>query len=136
VLIKDENSKAKVLKFQLGARLYNDRSTVMINKDVLLNNAEYIQCSTNLRSSVANELLSFDVTDKGTIYIAYDPTYTTPDWLVNEFEKTGKELIIDKLSYQLFRKQISSPQKLVLGGNHKGVLPVKSGVNYIVFFVK
>jgi polygalacturonase len=125
-----------VLKYRVGSRFYPDRSFVITHLDTLFHDAEYIFWPMNLRTSVAEELISFEITAKGTLYIAHDPLYNAQKWLSEEFTNTGMEYKVGKITMSLYSKEIEKPQQWVLGGNHLGELPVKKGANYIIIFVK
>lgn len=124
----------EVLKYRIGSKLYPDRSFVITRLDSMFQNAEYIYWPMEMRSSTVNELISFEIANAGTLYIAHDKLYKSQDWLNQGFKNTGIIYKMGKMSFQLFSKKIVKPQTIILGGNHSGELPVKKGANYLVVF--
>jgi hypothetical protein len=136
--VGNEKVQASVKAYRIGDKLYTDRSNRILKVDDPLNGAEFIQWPMDLRSSVSEALVSFDVLKPCVLYVAHSSVYTPQDWLVNGFEKViGNDgFKLDKWSYNLYKKVVAEPVTVVLGGNHKGVLPVQKGENYIVFVVE
>jgi hypothetical protein len=126
----------QVLKYRVGSKLYPDRSFVITNVDSIFKDAEYVYWPMELRSTTSTELISFDVTAPGTLYIAHDDIYKNQEWLEKGFTNTGGKYKMGKLTFILFCKKVENPQHFILGGNNKGVLPVKKGTNYLIIFQK
>ncbi|MBN2280249.1 MAG: hypothetical protein JXQ65_06695 [Candidatus Marinimicrobia bacterium] len=125
-----------VLKYRIGSKLYPDRSFVITDLDSLFQDAEYVYWPMELRSSTSKEVISFDITTQGILYIAHDDLYENQEWLNQGFTKTDTEYKMGKLTLQLFCHKVDHPQKFILGGNHSGELPVKKGANYLIIFEK
>jgi hypothetical protein len=129
--------QANVMDYRVGNRAYSNRGNVIMKVEDFLQGGEYIQWPMDLRTSVADSLLTFEVTEPGIIYVAHSNVYTPQDWLANGFEKMDEDNFrMDHWRFNLYKKVVDAPGSFVLGGNHKGELPSNIGENYIVIFVK
>src|ERR1700722_12758342 len=66
----------------------------------------------------SSDLLSFEVAQSSTVYIAHDVRITAkPRWLIANFMDTGLQLLIGKLAFELYANIYPSHSSVTLGSN-------------------
>src|SRR5258706_12970079 len=66
----------------VGATVYTDRTYQATSVPGFLNNASFIKTPNDDKANKAASMLSFDLTQNATVYVAYDPRATVlPAWL-------------------------------------------------------
>ncbi|TSD63346.1 T9SS type A sorting domain-containing protein [Inquilinus sp. KBS0705] len=102
-----------------GIEYYTDRAYTIANVPNILEGVATIRTANDDKANKSVSMLSFNLSDTATVYVAYDPRGTTlPAWL------KGWQKLSDKLgvhdpkitSLNLYTKNFN-PGKVVLGGN-------------------
>ncbi|MEO6329084.1 MAG: InlB B-repeat-containing protein, partial [Ginsengibacter sp.] len=102
----------------VGTTLYTDRTYQATSVPAFLNNASFIKTPNDDKTSTASSLLSFDLTQNATLYIAYDPRGTTlPAWL-NGWQKVASQVGINDpaISYMNLYSKDFIASHITLGG--------------------
>lgn len=99
-----------------GVLVYIDRSITYSSLLASLEGATYIKTANDDKLSQDDQLLSFEVNQSVTVYVAHDNRYQIkPDWLL-QFEDTGEDLTTTDTSFSIFQK-VFPAGTVVLGGN-------------------
>ena len=102
-----------------GKLMYTDRSYKITSVPSVLAGASLVQTSNDDKWSTSTSLLSFDLSQQSTIYVAYDPRGTSlPSWL-SGWQKLTEKLGVDDSqisSMNLYSKTFAAG-KVTLGGN-------------------
>ena len=65
-----------------GTTIYTDRTYQATTVPAFLNNAPFIKAANDDKSNKSTSMLSFDLNQSATVYVAYDPRGTAlPAWL-------------------------------------------------------
>ncbi|MEP6595153.1 MAG: choice-of-anchor D domain-containing protein [Ginsengibacter sp.] len=103
----------------VGTAVYSDRTYQATSVPVSLNNAPFIKTPNDDKSSTATSLLSFNLCQSATVYVAYDPRAASlPSWLSTWQKLTTQVGINDpKISYLVLYSKNYPAGKVTLGGN-------------------
>ena len=106
------------------ASVYIDDSAFMFSEvPEAIIGATYIRTENGDKFVEGEEFISFSSPQPVTVYVAHDDRYTTkPSWL-DDFVRTGLDVVIDPVggldaTASLFRKEFRANTTIVLGGNH------------------
>jgi uncharacterized repeat protein (TIGR02543 family) len=103
----------------VGTALYTDRTYQATSVPAFLNNAPFIKTPNDDKGNKSTSMLSFNLTQNATVYIAYDPRATSlPAWMSGWQKLTSKLGLNDsKITYlELYSKSFSAGA-ITLGGN-------------------
>ncbi|NCD72416.1 Kelch repeat-containing protein [Mucilaginibacter agri] len=112
-------SSYQLAKLSPGINYYTDRDYTIKTAPATLTGAAFIQTAADDKSATTSTLLTFNISEDATIYVAYDPRATTlPGWL------SGWKKLTDKIgtddpkqsSLTLFSKDFPAGT-VSLGGN-------------------
>ncbi|WP_242919899.1 kelch repeat-containing protein [Pontibacter liquoris] len=109
----------KVADLAVGALMYTDRTYKITSVPSTLTGATLIQTANDDKKSTSTSLLSFDLSEAATVYVAYDPRATAlPTWL-SGWTKLADKLGVDDSqisAMNLYSKSFAAG-KVTLGGN-------------------
>ncbi len=121
-------------KLSAGVQYYTDRTYQVLSVPGVVSNAAFVKPSNDDKTSILTTVLSFKLTHKATVYVAYDSRATTlPSWLSGWQKLAGQFVQVNDLKVN--NLQIYSKSYLAgtvnLGGNL--VTPAKGALtNYFV----
>lgn len=102
-----------------GTTIYSDRTYQATSVPSFLNNAPFIKTPNDDKTSTSTSVVSFNLSQNATVYVAYDPRATAlPAWL-SGWQKLGSQVGINdpKVSgLDLYSKTFTAG-KVTLGGN-------------------
>ena len=102
-----------------GSTIYTDRTYQATAVPAFLNNAPSIKTANDDKSNKSPSMLSFDLTQNATVYVAYDPRATAlPAWL-SGWQKLPNQVGVNdsKISYMELYSKNYLAGKVTLGGN-------------------
>ncbi len=103
-----------------GTTVYTDRAYVATSVPANLNNAPFIEAPNDDKANKSANVLSFNINQNGTVYIAYDPRSTVlPAWLSSFQKLSGQVIGVNDpkvSSMQLYSKNFLAGT-VTLGGN-------------------
>src|SRR5688572_2040205 len=102
-----------------GTTIYTDRTYQVTTVPAVLNNAPFIRTANNDKASTATSMLSFDLTQSATMYVAYDPRATAlPAWL-STWQKQASQIGINdsQISFMALYSKTFPAGRVTLGGN-------------------
>ncbi|WP_242919898.1 malectin domain-containing carbohydrate-binding protein [Pontibacter liquoris] len=109
----------KVADLAVGALMYTDRTYKITSVPSTLTGATLIQTANDDKKSTSTSLLSFDLSEAATVYVAYDPRATAlPTWL-SGWTKLADQLGVEDSqisAMNLYSKSFAAG-KVTLGGN-------------------
>ena len=111
--------KYVVTDLAAGKLMYIDRSYKITAVPSSLAGASLIQTANDDKQNASSSLLSFNLSQSATVYVAYDPRATAlPAWL-SGWQKLTDRLSVDdsKLSYMNLYSKTFAAGKVSLGGN-------------------
>ncbi|WP_345156543.1 InlB B-repeat-containing protein [Pontibacter saemangeumensis] len=103
----------------IWAKTYTDRTYQVTSIPTSLGGALLLQTANDDKFSTSSNALSFNMTQSGTIYVAYDPRATTlPSWL-SDWQKLTDRVGVDdsKISYMDIYSKSFQAGTVTLGGN-------------------
>lgn len=98
---------------------YTDRTYQTTSVPTILNNAPFIKTANDDKADKSTSLLSFTLSEKATVYVAYDPRETKlPSWL-SSWQKSSSQIGINdpKISNMILFSKSFAAGKVTLGGN-------------------
>jgi len=109
----------KLAELTAGEKMYTDRSYQITKVPAFLQYASFIQPANDDKWSTSTSLLSFELSEKATVYVAYDPRGTTlPNWLSGWQKLTDRLGVADsKISSMNLYSKTFAAGKVTLGGN-------------------
>ena len=128
--------KYNLAELTSGEKMYTDRTYQITAVPASLLNASFIQPANDDKRSTSTSLLSFDLSQQSTVYVAYDPRGTAlPSWLSGWQKLTDKLGVDDSQisSMNLYSKTFEAG-KVTLGGNMASPA-AGSQTNYLVIAV-
>jgi len=122
--------------FSKGAAVYNDRSIQMMDYPSYLEGEKYIRTSNIDKSKTIDDYLSFTISEKSWVYIAYDNKAPFLPTAFSDYEALDEQIFTDDLTfgYKLYRKPFQ-PGEIVLAGNKSDGYSSKTIYNYFVIIV-
>ncbi|MBF9254588.1 T9SS type A sorting domain-containing protein [Pontibacter sp. 172403-2] len=116
-----------------GKLMYTDRTYQITSVPSALTGATLIETANDDKKSTSSSLLSFDLSEQSTIYVAYDPRATTlPSWL-SGWQKLTDKLGVDdsQISSMVLYSKTFDAGEVTLGGNLAS--PAKGAeTNYLI----
>lgn len=102
-----------------GTTVYSDRTYQATSIPAFLNNAPFIKTANDDKGSKATSVLSFNLSQAATVYVAYDPRATAiPAWL-SDWQKLASQIGINDpnvAGLTIYSKSFPAG-KITLGGN-------------------
>ncbi|WP_161890526.1 malectin domain-containing carbohydrate-binding protein [Pontibacter russatus] len=108
-----------VTALAVGARTYTDRTNQVTSVPAVLSGSELVQTANDDKWNTSTSLLSFNLSESATVYIAYDPRATAlPSWLSGWQKLTDRVGVNDsKISYMNIYSKSFPAGTVSLGGN-------------------
>src|SRR5258708_2847839 len=88
------NSSKWFLKtnLQVGNTQYGDRTYTFVNIPSFLLGTSWIETAIGSKSFTANPLVTFNINQQATVYVAFDTRLTVPSWIDGIWTNTGLQL--------------------------------------------
>jgi len=120
----------------VGKLMYTDRTYKITTVPYSLAGASLIQTANNDKWNTSSSMLSFNLSQPATVYVAYDPRAAAlPSWL-NGWQKSTERIGVNdsKISNMNLYSKYFAAGKVTLGGNMAS--PAKGAENNYFVFVK
>ena len=103
----------------VGAKIYTDRTYEVTSVPSLLTGSSLVRTANDDKRSTASALLSFELSQSATVYVAYDPRAgSLPTWLSGWQKLTDRVGVNDsKISYMDLYSKSFAAGAVSLGGN-------------------
>lgn len=113
---------------QVGNTQYGDRTYTFVTLPNSLLGASWIQTANGSKAFTANPLVTFNINQQATVYVAFDSRLTVPSWIDGTWTNTGLTLTdsqgLSSSTFNLYFKVFQTGQ-VSLGPNDTG----NTGVN-------
>jgi beta-galactosidase len=100
-----------------GKNVYCDRDYPFENLPSKLSGANWVQAADADKFYPAADLMQLAVTAGTTVYVAYDASLPSPDWLQRQLQPTASSLVIAGRPMKLFVRHLRSDASLTFGSN-------------------
>jgi beta-galactosidase len=117
-----------------GKNVYCDRDYPFENLPSKLTGADWVQAADADKFYPAADLMQLAVKAGTTVYVAYDSTLPSPDWLQRQLQPTSSSLVIAGRPMKLFVRHLRADESLTFGSNAADA--GKKPCNMYVVFVK
>ncbi len=117
-----------------GKNVYCDRDLPFQNLPSKLTGANWVQAADADKFYPAADLMQLAVKGGATVYVAYDASLTSPDWLQRQLHETHSSLVIAGRPMKLFSRHLRSDESLTFGSN--AMSSGKQPCNMYVVFVQ
>ena len=117
-----------------GKNVYCDRDYPFENLPSRLTGADWVQAADADKFYPAADLMQLAVKAGTTVYVAYDATLPSPDWLRRQLQPTSSSLVIAGRPMKLFVRHLRADESLTFGSNAADA--GKKPCNMYVVFVK
>jgi beta-galactosidase len=117
-----------------GKNVYCDRDCPFENLSPKLTGADWVQAADADKFYAAADLMQLAVKAGTTIYVAYDASLPSPDWLQRQLKPAGSTLIVGGRPMKLFVQHSRRDESFTFGSN--AMVSGKKLCNMYVVFVK
>ena len=117
-----------------GKNVYCDRDFPFENLPSKLTGANWVQAADADKFYPAADLMQLAVKGGATVYVAYDASLPSPDWLRRQLHQTHSSLVVAGRPMKLFYRHSRNDESLTFGSN--AVNAGKQPCNMYVVFVQ